>query len=384
MTESKKKLRRIFLGGFFFATSMAFAAYINSSFLGNFIDEKLVGIIFTISSLISIFGLLKLPLLLKKIGNYRSIIIFIIINLFSLLGMIFGTKAIFIIPSFILYYTSFSFMVLSLDVFVEKFSDRNAIGKTRGLYLTAVNSAWVISPFLSGFILNKTSFATIYACSFIFMFIVATIIRKNLKNFQDPQYEKISLRQNLKTIFKNKNLSKIYSTNLILQFFYSWMVIYTPIYLNSHLNFGWDKIGIIFTIMLLPFVLFEYTLGKLSDKIGEKKILTIGLIIISLSTLSIFFINSQSILIWATILFLTRTGASAVEIMNESYFFKQITTKDTNIISFFRNASPIAYIIGPALATLFLAFLPFKSIFLILGLIVFSGIYFSLTLRDTK
>ena len=162
------------------------------------------------------------------------------------------------------------------------------------------------------------------------------------------------------------------------------MVIYTPIYLNKNMNFTWDKIGIIFTIMLLPFVLLQLPLGRLSDKIGEKKLLKLGFIIIIISTITLTFINSKNILIWGLILFATRVGASIIEVMNESYFFKQITARDANIISFFRNASPTAYIIAPLIATPFLLFFPFKFIFIFLGIIMTLGIYLSFTLKDTK
>ena len=63
------------------------------------------------------------------------------------------------------------------------------------------------------------------------------------------------------------------------------MVIYTPIYLHEHIGLPWSDIGIIFTIMLLPFVLFEFPAGKLADgKWGEKEPPIIGIILIAVST----------------------------------------------------------------------------------------------------
>ena len=41
------------------------------------------------------------------------------------------------------------------------------------------------------------------------------------------------------------------------------MIIYTPIYLHEHLLLGWDQIGFIFTIMLLPFIILEFPLGNI-------------------------------------------------------------------------------------------------------------------------
>jgi MFS family permease len=163
------------------------------------------------------------------------------------------------------------------------------------------------------------------------------------------------------------------------------MIIYMPIYLHQYLGFSWEKIGLIFTIMLIPFVLVDYPLGRWSDKIGEKKILAAGFIIISLFTIIIFFIKTESALVWALVLFATRIGAAIVEVMNESYFFKEIRPSDAGLISFFRNMIPLGFIIAPLVAIPLLLFVPsFKYLFFILGIITFAGFFISLRLRDVK
>jgi MFS family permease len=154
----------------------------------------------------------------------------------------------------------------------------------------------------------------------------------------------------------------------------------------EYLRLDWDIIGIIFSIMLLPFVLTQIPLGFLADKkFGEKEILSIGFVIISIFTVSISFINNINIfLTLAFILFMTRVGAAMVELMNDTYFFKQINDDDLNIINLYRVATPLAYIISPILATIVLIFVPFKFIFLILGLIMILGLKCSLSIKDTR
>jgi len=89
-------------------------------------------------------------------------------------------------------------------------------------------------------------------------------------------------------------------------------------------------------------------------------------------------------LTWTLVLFITRIGASLIEISSESYFFKQIDSTDTNIISFFRNARSVAYILAAIIASATLMFLDFRFIFLVLGIIVLCGLRYSLALRDTR
>ena len=102
------------------------------------------------------------------------------------------------------------------------------------------------------------------------------------------------------------------------------------------------------------------------------------------ATISLSFILTQNPIIWAIALFMTRVGASAIETMNDTYFFKKIRANDSDLIAFFRNASPLAYIMGPAVATFFLLFIDFQYLFLVLGILTLGGVYFSATIEDTK
>ena len=95
-----------------------------------------------------------------------------------------------------------------------------------------------------------------------------------------------------------------------------------------------------------------------------------------LSTLTISLIFSQSILIWGIILFATRTGAGLIEATAEIYFFTHIKEEDTHLLGVYRDMTHVAYIIAPLLATLIFIFLPFQYLFLILGLLIFSGFYY--------
>jgi predicted MFS family arabinose efflux permease len=81
------------------------------------------------------------------------------------------------------------------------------------------------------------------------------------------------------------------------------------------------------------------------------------------------------------VLFLTRVGASLVEVCNDSYFFKHVTDQDTTTISVYRNMMPVAYIIGPMLGALLLVFTSYASLFLILAMILFCATIYAFRLR---
>ena len=106
--------------------------------------------------------------------------------------------------------------------------------------------------------------------------------------------------------------------------------------------------------------------------------------IIAVATALMSFVTDNSFLTWTVLLFMTRVGAACVEIMSETYFFKKIDGQDADIVSLQRSVRPLAGMLGPLVATALLPFIAFKSLFLILAVIVLSGLRFSLAIKDTK
>jgi len=378
-------LTSIYFVGFFFAFSVAIPTYINSEFLSNFVSPENVGFFYSIAAILSIPAIIYIPKLLKKVGNYQSTLLLLVLNIFVLITLAFSNSILTVIV-FVLHLILISTIMLNLDVFLENLTPNKETGGTRGSALTLKNLAWVISPTITGLVLSNGDYWKIYLISAVLILPMFSLLSRAFRNFEDPKYETDSFFKTFNIIKHRENVLRILGSNLILKFFYSWMVIYMPIYLHEYIGFEWSVIGVIFTIMLIPFSLFELPLGKLEDKkYGEKEILILGFIIMGLTTAVLTFLDSTSPITWTILLFLTRTGASMIEISSETYFFKKIDGDDTNLLSFFRIMRPIAYTIGPLIASLLLLFTDINNLFAILGgIVIFFGLAFSLGIKDTK
>lgn len=381
----KNIFRTIYTVGFLAAFHVFMLIYINSSFLNQFISEELVGSLYIIGSLMTISALTILPYVLRSFGNYLTLVAFTLVEILILLGMAFIKEPGIIIPLFVAHWVVFQIMFINIDIFLEAYQKKESdTGSTRGTFLTIINSSLMLSILIVGFVLTNEDYWKIYLIAagilLPFLFIIFTKFRK----FKDPIYEDFKIWKTFKKFGTTKSSYNIFMAQSILKFFFSWMVVYMPIYLHDYIGFEWNRIAIIFFIMLLPFVLIEIPAGKIADKwIGEKELLSTGFVIMALFTMVIPFISIASFVLWTGILFVTRIGASLVEITTESYFFKHVDGDDVNIISFFRMTSPVAYIMGPLAAIITLQFLPFQYIFLVLGLIMFFGLKYSLALKDT-
>lgn len=378
MFKENPKLKNIFLLGFLLSLHLAFISYVNSSFLSTFSGEKNVGAIYILGSLASLLALYFIPGILRKLGGYKFLLWASGLNAISLLLLSTLKTPLQIIPIFIFYFVLNSLIVFALDEILEIFSKNSSTGKMRGLYLTIVNFAWVLSQAISGKTLSGFSFSAFYFIAFAIMVVFFVIAFLSLKNLKDPKYDRSVAWQAYKNFFSHKKLARAYKINFLLQFFYVWMVVYTPIYLFAHLGFSWSEISVIFTVMLLPFVLIEYPLGKHSDKVGERQMLILGFLIASLATLSLFFITKHNIWIWATMLFATRVGAAIIEVMSDVYFFRHIESGNDEFVAIYRNTSSMSYVIAPFVAFVVLYFAPsFNYIFLVLGIFMLYGIYLS-------
>jgi MFS family permease len=380
----KNKREIIYLAGFLFSLPIALSSYINSSFLSSFVGEKSVGIIYALGSICSILALLIAPKIFRKMGGYKFLLLITLFDALAFFLLTFVKNGWSVVLVFILGVSFNTLLYFSLDELLKIFSKDSTTGKIRGIYITVCNCAWIIAQLVSVIILGESSFRTIYSFCFAIMIFFLLVSYFKLKNIPDPKYDETKIIKYLKEFFENKNLRCAYGLSFLLQFFYCWMIIYTPIYLYAHLGFSWSQIGIIFAIMLLPFSIIPFQIGKYADKIGERKMLMFGFIIATLATLSLFFIRENKLWIWALLLFTTRIGAATIEVMSDAYFFKHIKPENEELVGVYRSASPVAYILGPLLASFLFIFIPsFNSIYVILGAIMLFGVYLSSTIRKS-
>ncbi|MBU3968869.1 MFS transporter [Patescibacteria group bacterium] len=375
----------ISLMGMFFVLHAGIPIYINSAFLSAFTGEQFVGIIFTIASFLSILGIIATTKSIEKFGDYKTMVFLILLEIIALVGMIVLNKLVLIIPAFFIHFIFNFTFGMNIDVLLEHNSKDQKTGAIRGAYLTLNNFAWVIVPILAGFMVGKNNYWKVYLASLVFLIPLVFLLNSNFRKFRDPKYERLKLWKTFMRVQKDKNIKNIFIVSVIMRIFFAVMVIYTPIYLLNHIGFSFSEMGIILTVALSAYLFLEYPLGKLSDtKFGEKEILTAGFVVLAITTVVISYITSTSLAVWSLALFGTRIGAAMIESMSETYFFKNTNSSDTDILSFFRTAGPVAYLIAPTLGSLFLIFFDLKYIFLATGIFVLVGLKYSLSIKDTN
>src|SRR5690606_29265729 len=132
-----------------------------------------------------------------------------------------------------IFFASNIMFFLANDIVIDQVVDSDEVmGTIRGSYITAVSMGYILAPGLAGFILARLGFSALYGLAG-FVLIPLLFLLLKTRSIRNNSQEKISTKKSLSFIIKNKGLRNIVGANFILQFFYSWMVIYTPIFLHE-------------------------------------------------------------------------------------------------------------------------------------------------------
>jgi len=284
--------------------------------------------------------------------------------------------------SFIVFASFVLIIYYILDVFLEKITRNDRTGEIRGTYLTTLNLAVALAPLLVAMFVVATDFYPIYMISFFLLSPLLAIGLWFKKEVEDkPHHPPTQLPW--RRWWLNESVRRITLARLVLESFYAFMVIYSPIYLHTILGFEWQSIGVMFTIMLAPFVILEWPVGELADRFyGEKEFIISGFILMLLSLVLMPYLGA-SVFVWTIVLFASRVGASVVEVSTESYFFKQIDAEDTPFISLFRLVRPISLAIAASVGAVVLNFISFDKIFFVVAIVVAFGLKQVLPIKDT-
>lgn len=398
--------RRAFLfallfANFLFTLQFTIVIYQNSSVLGYFIPGEAVNSLYTGYAVASMFVLAGMGALLSRFGNRRIVLFLLFANTLALCALgLSEWQGLWALPylvaiSFALHSAVAFIVKTNLDFYAEDVTTFDGAGKIRGQILTVNNVAWLLGPALAGLLISAPEFyGRAYFASAFVSFLLLFLIARVFRDIPDRPYRGESFLETLKEVRSRPNVRHIFMANFLMHFFFAWMVIYLTPLLKDVVGFSPREISLVIVVMLIPYLIVDFPLGRLADEyLGEKELLVLGFIVTAFFTFFIPFLESHELFVWAAVLFGTRVGAATIEIMSETYFFKKIRSGDEHLISFFRNGQPLAYVVGP-LAASALVFgynyyynvsgVPYTFLFLCLSFIILYGVRYALSIRDTR
>lgn len=364
-------------------------AFINSTFLVKFIGTESVGSIYIMSSALTVLIFFFISHVLHRTGNFKLTLALLLVNGLAVLGLSISDSLRTVVPLLAIHLITVPLIVFNLDVFLEEHigNDEGVTGTRRGLLLTLMSIVSAISPFLCSELiaLGDGSFKYAYLASAAALVPIIGILLWYFRDFQDPPYTNLNALEAIRGFWIRKDIRAVFCVHFCLQMFFMCMVVFSPLYLTQHIGLTWVQFGIIMFFAQMAYVIFEYPIGYIADTyIGEKEMMSIGLMILAISTAWISFVTVPSVIVWSIIMFVVRIGASFVEVTTEVHFFKRTNSSDAQIISFFRVTRPLAYIAGAILASLSLLWLPFNLLFVVFALMMIPAMFITLDIEDSK
>jgi MFS family permease len=372
---------------FLYALHYAIPVYATSSYLHQYFSSSIVSATYVIGSILSLFASVQLAKSLRRFHAYHFALSITLAEIVVII--LFGiTNNHLLLPLlFVIHFILQTLLYISLNIFMESFSAHANVGSIRGLFLAILHLGILISPLIGGIILSLYSFTVLYIVSALTLVPYLFLLQKYLSHIPDPAYHTINLLQALKKTLHDKNLKAAMLSKFIVEAFYAVMVIYSPIYLTtlgipltSYLTF-------IIPVALIPLVLLPYELGHLADKkYGEKEMLIIGLLILTVSTFICVILTTQQVPVWALVLLFSRIGASLVDTMAFTYFFKKVGAQDPSFTALFINMYSVATIAVGVVGILISPFLVERPqlMFIVLGCAIVWSITYVLPMKDTR
>lgn len=361
-------------------------AYSSSTYLEQYISTTGVGVLYALGSTLSIGLFLILSSLLRRLGNTALTAILTATAIGALVALGLGFMP---LIAFVVFMGINPLLYLTIDIFSENTIGENEgqTGQKRGLTLSLMAIASVFAPLAMGVIAgegNERLAHTYFAAAGVGALFMSIVLIK-FRRFPDPAYLSVSPREVIRSLFVTRGIRGVIAAHFLLQFFFAWIVIYFPLYLATELMVPWDTLGLIIAAGLMAYVFFEYPIGILADRYwGEKEMMAAGFVVLALSSASIGFLAAVGTVGWMLVMFVSRIGASLVEVTTESYFFKQVKSGDAPLISLFRLTRPAANLAGALAGSLALLTLPFPLLFILLGVLMVPGIILAAYLVDTK
>lgn len=362
--------------------------YISSSYLGQFLPEAQIGLVYSISAALMLLGFAAAPRALERFSARQIALLLALFDLATLLALAGGPPALIAVALVALQGALAPLIAYTLDLFLENITeDEGRTGRMRGLFLTSGNIALVAAPLFGGLILDATNdYRRIFIAAAAALFAFALLIAFRKKYLKDVRVLRaVSLRDTFACLVRNRETRSVLVANTLLQGFFIWAPVYIPLYLHLSLGFSWSAIGPLFALMLLPFLLIELPMGFIEDRVrGARASMTAGFIIAGVSFASLSLITAEtSMTVIALILILTRVGAALIEVTSETSFFRDVGAGDANSVSFFRMTRPLGMLVGPVVASALLAGMSLQLMFVPLGVLMLFGVPFALHIKES-
>lgn len=388
MTLPATKYLALYSITFLSALVIGLPLYIGTLFLSTIVNVSAIPYIYLIGYLVGMVAVLNMANIIEKYHKrffYTSLYITISLVCFAIA---FSPEKEVTVVLFICYLILTSLLYGSMSLIAEGVTrQEKLIGHVRGTQITIFSFGILASPFLAASFTSLGGYNLLFAATGILAIPMIFFANQFVSHTREAKPKSIHIINAIKKAFDNTDLRGALFGLVSLELFYSVMVIFGAVLVVTK---GFDLItylSVVLPIALLPLVILPHTLGAVADnKFGEKEMMIVGMIIISLSLVLFILNDSKSLYLLTGILLFSRIGASMLETMVNAYYFKKIDQSEVALNSVFV-ATRFMSISAVAVIAILMGINSVENIsklFIVIAVIIFFLSYYVFQIKDTK
>lgn len=266
------------------------------------------------------------------------------------------------------------------EAFIKDISPTERRGEFRSFFGTFANAGLLIGPLIGGFLAGAFGIRSPYLFAAILLVVPLNLIlvfgMKDGHSNTNKNQAVMDFLPVLKEFLQQRELKLLALCTVSLYFWYAARWIFGPLFLHD-LGYSPYIIGVWLAVSVLPFLLFQIPIGKLSDKIGKSRIMCLGFLISAVSLIPLGFMSSISSLL-ATI-FIVSIGTAFIEPLIEARVTDIVPKERYGAYSgIFEFTKTLGLTLGPVGSAIFVysfgisySFIPAVVLFFILTLALF-------------
>ncbi len=377
-----RNLRYLFLINVAFGFSIQLIAPLFPLYLADIgANEAQNAFVISIGGLVATSLMLPSGVLVNKVGRKILLIGSAVIGMIAIFLLSYASTWQQVVPIFMLYSAASALFVPSRMAMVSANSDAGNRASVFGIMNTAWPIAGVISPIISGYLIETTGWKNVFlvgaAINFLSIFPALMIKRRDQ---QERENSSIGIREVLdKDTVSVLLIFLIYGTLMTTALGAVNLII--PLYLDSFFSLSASQIALFFTAQSFLNLITQIPSGKLADRFGKKRVVLTLIAPLPFLIAAWYFIGNWTwLLVINSIAFglWTMTWPAVLALLSDS------VPEEALGVAFGINTTGnrLGFTIGPLIASYFYVNYSKTTPFLVAGFIVLIGVLTAFKLKD--
>ena len=343
-----------------------------------FESAKLMSVSIFISSIIALpvvlFAGNLIGLLSRKyIFSIASILIIagtLLLSLDNFLSYTFGN---------ILRMSGAGLIMICVSLYTMDFIPRKELAQVESRKILFAAMSWVFFPGIGTWLWVNTSKLVPFILSSTLMLLLLIIFWwlriKEAEQIEQPNKDNLGFMKNLKLYFRNPHMRVAYLIAVTRSASWVFFFTYGPIYfIEAGIPLEW--VGFVMGSIISIFIFSSY-FAKIGEIIGIRRTIFYSFILSGIS-LSIIGILPEPTLLGILFLLIATLGMDMLDIIGNLPFMRMVNPKQrTEMTTVYSTWREFSFALTPGFASIFLIFLNVQSLFLVMGIVLFSAGLFS-------